>query len=251
MIENLKKNNVFQDCNAKMICSLIGGSTLYGLNNESSDVDYRGVFVATDKKFLSGLLTVDSIVTDGEIDSTYHEISRFIQLTRKSNTQVMEILFAPEEYFEYIDPIFDKVRANKFSLIDTDVLKSSLRGYVHSEYRLATGERTGRLGGKRKNALELHGFSPKNFVQILRLCRVGQIFFESGEYMVRVSDFDQDFHNLLMDIKNYPIKYDCEQLKAMVDEEFKKLNNIIDNSKVSFKFDIDLAADIILESRNL
>lgn len=234
-----------------MICSLIGGSHLYGLNNHTSDVDYRGIFVSTDKKYISGFQKVESIVTNGEIDSTYYEIGRFLQLMRKSNTQVMEIMWAPESSFEYKHPIFDKIRENKYNLINSEALKSSLRGYIHSEMRLATGERSGQLGGKRKAALEKYKFSPKNFVQILRLCKVGQIFFDTGEYMVKVSEFDEIYHWLLMDIKNSPESYTCEQLKELVEKSVAVLDVIIDNSKINFKFDIDLASDIVIEARTL
>ena len=251
MIENLKKNNTYIDCGGQMICSLIGGSHLYGLNNKLSDVDFRGIFIANNKRYLAGFEKVDSIVTDGEIDSTYYELGRFLHLMRKSNTQVMEILFAPDSAFEYKHPIFDRIRENKFKLINTETLKFSLRGYIYSEMRLATGERTGQLGGKRKAALEKYKFSPKNFVQILRLCRVGQIFFETGEYMVRVSDFDKKYHDALMEIKNTPEKYSLEILKAMVELEYAILNKIMDESNVRYEFDIDLASDIILEARKL
>jgi predicted nucleotidyltransferase len=251
MIENLKKNNTFIDCDGKMICSLIGGSYLYGLNNAQSDIDYRGIFVANNKKYLAGFENVDSIVTDNEIDSTYYEIGRFLKLMRKSNTQVMEILFAPDSAFEYKHPIFDRVRDNKYKLINSETLKNSLRGYIYAEMKLATGERTGQLGGKRKAALDKYKFSPKNFVQLLRLCRVGQIFFETGEYMVKVLDFDEKFHQVLMDIKNTPENYNLELLKAMVELEYEALNKIMDESMIRYVFDIDLASDIILEARKL
>ena len=73
----------FLNCKGELLCQLIGGSTLYGLNNENSDIDYRGLFIATDKKYVAGLETIDSIVQTGEIDSTYYSLGRYIQLLRK------------------------------------------------------------------------------------------------------------------------------------------------------------------------
>jgi hypothetical protein len=247
---SIENHEAYKNCEGKMICQLIGGSTLYGLNTPESDIDFRGLFVATNKKYLANLDTIESIVQNGDIDSTYYEISRYIKLLRKSNTQVLEILFAPSSAFTYKHPIFEEIVDHAYDLIDTDVLKNSLKGYVFSELRLATGERSGQLGGKRKKSITEFGFSPKNFVQILRLCKVGIEFFTSGKYMVNIKDFNQKYWEMLMDIKTNPKCYTCEQLNSMVDEQFQILITVMDQSKLKYKFDPNIAADIILNARN-
>lgn len=247
----ITEHEAFKKCEGKLICSLVGGSNLYGLNTPESDIDYRGLFVAQEKKYLAGLDKIESIVQTGDTDSTYYEIGRYLQLLRKSNTQVLEILFAPDNAFIYKNPIFDELRENRYNLFDTNVLKNSLKGYVYSEIRLATGERSGQLGGKRKKAVENYGFSPKNFTQILRLCKVGIEFFNSGQYIVNIKEFDSEYWETLMNIKTRPSFYTCEFLKTMVEIEFEKLTKAMDKSKIRFKFNADIAADIILKSRNI
>jgi hypothetical protein len=116
--------------------------------------------------------------------------------------------------------------------------------------RLATGERSGRLGGKRKEVVTQYGFSPKNFVQIMRLCRVGQRLFTDGDYMVNVQLSDPSFHEELMDIKTQPQKYTVEQLKARVASEYDLLVQAMDNSSVNYSFDSELAADLIMTARD-
>lgn len=246
---SIYQNNSFVQSKSVMMCQLIGGSTLYGLNTPESDVDYRGLFLATDNKYVAGFATVESIVQTGETDSVYYELYRYLTLLRKSNTQVLEILFAPEKSFTLKTTAFDEIRDFKYELIDSEVLKKSLQGYVYSEMRLAVGERTGRLGGKRKESLNKHGFSPKNFVQILRLCRLGQTFFNRGEYIVNFKDSDEKFHSLLMEIKTQPQNFTCEQLKKMVEVEYESLLSEMDNTKISYKFNADLAANLLLKFR--
>jgi len=247
---SIYQNNAFVNSKARMLCQLVGGSTLYGLNTPDSDVDYRGLFLATDKRYVAGFEKVDSIVQNSEeVDASYYELMRYLQLLRKTNTQALEILFAPSNSFTVTSLEFAELRENRYNLIDSEVLKKSLQGYVYSEMRLATGERTGQLGGKRKESLQKHGFSPKNFVQILRLCRVGQVFFNSGDYMVKVADHDPKFHEFLMEVKTQPQNFTCEQLKTLVEAEYKALLYAMDNTKVSYKFDVDLASDIILRAR--
>jgi hypothetical protein len=247
----IKQHPTFLNCGGELLASLVAGSNLYGLNTEDSDVDERGLFLATDKKYITGFDTVESIVQTGDVDSTYYELVRYLKLLRKSNTQVLEIVFAPDTSLLHTTPIFEEIRKNKYNLIDTHILKASLKGYVFSEIRLATGERSGQLGGKRKAAVEKYGFSFKNFVQILRLCKVGQVFFTSGEYMVKVKDFDSDYHDMLMEIKTKPENFTKDGLSIIVDEEFKKLEKIMDDSKIVYNFDVELAADLVMKARGL
>jgi hypothetical protein len=248
---DITEHEAFKKCDGKLICQLIGGSNLYGLNTPESDTDFRGLLVAQNKKYITGFETIESIVQTGEVDATYYEIGRYLKLLRKSNTQVLEILFAPEKAFIYKHPIFDFIVENRYKLFDTDVLKNSLKGYVFSEIRLATGERSGQLGGKRKKAVETFGFSPKNFTQILRLCKVGIEFFTSGQYMVNVKEFDPKYWELLMSIKTNPSSYTCDDLSHLVDQKFEELCKVMENSDVRFKFDVDLAADIVEQARNI
>jgi hypothetical protein len=190
-------------------------------------------------------------VTESPHDATYYEIGRYMGLLRKTNTQVLEILFAPKESFTYTHPFFDKVRENRYSLIDSDKLKSSLKGYVFSEMKLATGERSGRLGGKRKEKVNQFGFSPKNFVQIIRLCVVGNHFFNTGEYMVNVKDHSKELYDKLMDIKTNPSNYSLNELKDEVYSRYADLIDAMDQSKIKYEFDDELAANLILEARKI
>lgn len=248
---NIQEHLSFIKYDSSLLCSLVGGSNLYGLATADSDVDYRGLFVARAPLHKSGLHTITNIVTNSPHDATYYEIGHYMSLLRKSNTQVMEILFAPHESFTYRSSFMIELYHYRYSLINTEVLKNSLRGYVYSELKLATGERSGRLGGKRKDAVLNYGFSPKNFVQILRLCEVGKRFFESGEYVVNVADFGTEFHMLLLDIKTNPSSYTCETLEKLVSDSFAELNLVMDRSKLDYDFNENLAAELILGAREL
>lgn len=246
---NITEHDSFKKCKGQLLSQLVGGSTLYGLDTKDSDIDYRGMFIALDNKYASGLDKIESIVQTGEVDAAYYEITRYLSHLRKSNTQVLEMLFAPDSAFIVKTRIFDLIRENKFNLIDTEVLKNSLKGYVFSELKLATGERSGRLGGKRKQMVADYGFSPKNFVQIFRLCEVGIRFFEDAEYMVNVKEFNPEYHKFLMDIKVNPNLYSKEFLEEEVNKKYLELVEAIESSTVKFEFDIELAASIIIEAR--
>lgn len=230
---------------------LVGGSTLYGLNNENSDIDIRGIFSLSNPAQILGLdlykaKSFDSYTINNEdVDGSLHELRHFIYLLSKTNTQVLDVLFAPEEAFFFKDSYIDLMRENSSRLIDSGQLYNSMKGYIHNEIRLLLGERTGKLGGKRKDALDTYGYSYKNLVQVLRLSFAAQTFFETGTYPVKISDFNQNLHDELMDIKNNPSKYSYDYAQKRSEHLITDLERHYAQRVVDLTFDHDFANSII------
>ena len=201
----------------KILAKLVGGSHLYGLNTPESDLDERYIYAYDDVPNIIGLDKNECIDhRDGEEDLLGFELRRFLQLLRKTNTQVVEMLYADESAFSILTPEFKLLRENKMKLIDQDQFYKSMRGYIHGETRLANGERTGRLGGKRKEQLDKYGFSPKNFCQLIRLCVCGTQFLKTGEYPVNVSKTNPRLGEWLIRLKTQPQEFTKEQLNEAV-----------------------------------
>lgn len=200
----------------KALCKYIGGSHLYGLDTPESDVDERGVFMNTDPLYIYGFNKLDSISkVSTEEDVTMYELTQFLRLATRSNTQILECLFAPRGAFTQLEPDFEEwVLDKKEHFLNTYQLFKSLEGYIYNEMRLALGERTGLLGSKRKASLETYGFSPKNFSHLFRLAECGTHFFKTGVYPVKLSDFNPAMHDLCMDIKVNPSKFDKRNLQS-------------------------------------
>ena len=201
----------------KTLCTYLGGSHLYGMNTPESDIDERGVFMNTDPLYVYGFHRLDNQVKQtAQEDVVMHELTQFLKLATKSNTQTLECLFAPLDAFTSLDHDFEvRVLDQKERFLNTDQLFKSLDGYLFNEMRLALGERTGLLGSKRKNALEKYGFSPKNFSHLFRLATCGIQFFKNGVYPVRIIDFDEEMHDLCMDVKTNPGKFDKKALETL------------------------------------
>ena len=246
---NIKEQNSFKDCGGKLLAALIGGSRLYNLNSPDSDYDERGVFYATNPCYLAGLNKIESIVLTGETDATYYELVHFFSLLRKSNTQVLEILFAPDKAFTELPDDFKWIRENGNELFCSETLKSSLQGYYHSEMRLATGDRSGRLGGKRKEAVETYGFSYKNFCQMIRICLLGINLFKRDRVIVDSREYGDAEYSLLMEIKTQPQNFTKDQLVEIANGYFRKLLAAMDSSSVKHEFNKNLAAELILQIR--
>ena len=136
-----------------MLCKTLGGSTAYGLNTPSSDIDYRGVFVNDDPAKILGLDKMLHIKKQETDDIVYYEVRKFMQLLRQGNTGALEILYSEILPFDNTY-YFQIIQSYREKFVDVDKMFLCLRGYMQGERRLANGERTGQLGGKRKLAFE-------------------------------------------------------------------------------------------------
>ena len=197
--------------NRKLLVRVMGGSHSYGLSTPTSDVDYRGVFVNTDLSHLLGLKKDEILVSqNNEEDTVMTEFRHALKLLKNANTQVVELLYT--DTFETVTTEWREVVACREKLVDSTTLFKCLRGYMQGELKLANGERSGKLGGKRKESLEKYGFSPKNFVQLFRLAWAGKLYFEKGYFPVNVKLEDPQWATSLLDLKMHPTHYTKDQL---------------------------------------
>ena len=231
----------------KYLVKTLGGSTAYGLNTPTSDTDYRGVFLNTEPAKILGLSRFDVVQKQETEDEVYYEVRKFFELLKEGNTGALEILFTDPTNYLLMDASFATVVENRHQFVDTEKMFRCLLGYMQSERRLANGERTGLLGSKRKAQLDKHGFSPKNFTQLFRLCWAGMVLFETGDFPVHVASRDVEMHNLLFSIKTQPQNFTKGQLNLMVDEREVAFKKSFENRKVTRVFNLDLANELLRE----
>lgn len=226
----------------KIIAKYLGGSHLYGLNTPKSDLDERGVFINTEPQFILGLDRFEeqrNQISEEQIDIVYKEICHFFKLLRCANTEALETLFAEEGAFSLLEEEMWEIRKNAMQYVSTDLLFSCLKGYMQSEYRLALGERKGQIGGKRYAQLQVHGYSPKNVVQLLRLSYVGKKFFETGVFVVNMKN--EPIFDDLMRIKTQPETFSLEEVKKAYSRAEEELKIAFENKKINLTFNEKLA----------
>lgn len=229
--------------NREILCLAKGGSHAYGLETPTSDVDWRGVFVNTDVSYLVGLKRDEILVEQNdEKDLVMTEFRHALRLLRGANTQMIELLFSrfvsPNEI---LNDSWWLTQYYRDRLVNSEKLFSSLRGYMQGELKLANGERTGKLGGKRKEAIDKFGFSPKNFVQLFRLAWAGKIYFEKNYFPVNVKREDYEFSEYLLNIKTNPSSFNKEQLNQVAAEFEEKLKLAFENRETNNVFSDEVA----------
>jgi len=132
-IENIKSEN-------RLLYQYVAGSTLYHCNEEGSDVDTKGLFIATpdemfglgfDKQFrdrYKGVIDLySSQIGDDKADNVIYEVGKYMSMLLSSNANVLESLFVPEDMM-IIKPhkCLDGLFANR----DKFVTKACFRPFI-------------------------------------------------------------------------------------------------------------------------
>lgn len=223
---NIQENNI--------LCKCIGGSHLYGLNTPQSDEDIRFIYKFDNFNDFAGLDSNQNShwqdKNDGK-DIEGKEFRHCLRLLEGGNTQIIELLF--NENWKILTPFWRVVQINRQKLINPKKLFSCLLGYINGERRLAFGDRTGRLGSKRKNDLDLYGFSPKNVAQLLRLSYCGSVFFNTGYFPTNIKN--EPFFDFLFNIKTKPKDFNKDYLLAKTYEAEEALKIDFDKHEISHK----------------
>lgn len=116
------------------------GSHLYGTDTPTSDLDYKGVFVAEqDDVILNRAAETYNMSTGGkegsntvdDIDLELIELRKFMWDLSKSQTYAVELLFANEESVQFSTPAFDFLRENTEDLLTSNMM--SFVGYCVSQ----------------------------------------------------------------------------------------------------------------------
>ncbi len=229
------------------VCKYLGGSHLYNLNTESSDIDSRGIFLHTDIKYIIGMDKFEHFQNiENGADEKYKEFRHYMSLLRKSNSEAVEALF--NKNFTEISPLFKKVQDLKFELLDSEKLFKCLMGYMHGELKAANSVVTGRLGAKRKESIERFGFSKNNFCHLLRLGFCGRVFFKKGYFPVNIKEECEKEWDFLYRIKTEPQYFKVEYLNQCALLSETMLKEAFDKREKNFKFNENLANELIFEA---
>lgn len=114
-----------------VIYRCIVGSRAYGLDNESSDVDRRGIYLPPADIHWS-LYGVPEQIEHKETEECYWEMQKFLTLCLKANPNVLECLYTP--LVEYTTPLARELLEMR-SVFLSKLVYQTYNGYVMSQFK--------------------------------------------------------------------------------------------------------------------
>jgi len=156
-----------------VIYRCVTGSRAYGLDEEDSDTDVRGVFVAP-PDLLWSLQGAPEYLEKGQMEEAYWEIRKFCVLALKANPNVLECLFSPIVLAS--TPAGDGLLTLRDAFLSRFV-HQTFNGYVMSQFKKL--ERDLRVAGEPKW---------KHVMHLIRLLLSGITLLSTGTMEIRVLD---------------------------------------------------------------
>jgi hypothetical protein len=114
----------------EIICLVTYGSHLYGTATETSDKDFRGIFMPSkwDLVLNKKLATKKDY---GEEDTEYFPLHKFIDLALQGQTIALDMLFAPEELTVITSPLWERMKAERESFLFKEM--NAFVGYARAQ----------------------------------------------------------------------------------------------------------------------
>lgn len=228
----------------KIIAKYFSGSVSYGLLTKDSDVDVSFLFIHDEISKILGLDRHDhQNHKDDTIDSQGYEIRHFLGLLRKGTTGSLEMLH--NEVWLEKSPEMDYIQSKRKFLLDSDRIYKVLRAYSYSERQLIFARaHQGRIGEKRKKAIEQYNYSFRNASHAIRLIRAGVLFFKTDKYPVNIIEADKEYGQLIYSIKTNPSSHKPEDIEARLIDMEKELDTAYEKRATHYKFDDKVANEI-------
>lgn len=206
------------------------GSHAFGLANENSDTDIRGIFLPTADQDWSLYETPEQIeFKDDDNDEVYWELEKFIKLALKANPNILETLWTPKVI--QADPIAKQLRDSRTAFLSKHLYKT-YSGYVLSQFR------------RMKNAFENKGhYKQKHAMHLIRLLHSGINALKTGEIMIDVSKH----RDQLLAIKSGELTF--EQVRRLALDLDKQFQTEFETTNLPEQPDFKTANELLIQAR--
>ena len=174
------------------------GSKAFGLSDENSDDDLRGIFLPPARLHWSLRRLPERIeMVDQAHDEVYWELEKFLRLALKANPSILETLWTPLVLFA--DETALELRSLRQAFLSKHIYKT-YSGYVLSQLR------------RMANASKSTGsYKPKHAMHLVRLLHSGIAVLETGEILVEVGEHRE----ALLGIRNGELSFEEVKHRAL------------------------------------
>ncbi|HWF20285.1 MAG TPA: nucleotidyltransferase domain-containing protein [Verrucomicrobiae bacterium] len=190
-----------------IIYRCVVGSRAYGLDNDESDTDRRGIYIAPAEMQWS-LFGAPEQFEDNASQSCYWELQKFLTMALKANPNILECLYSP--IVEKISPLGEELVAQRHAFL-SQMIFQTFNGYAMSQFK------------KIEQDIRNHGeVRWKHAMHLLRLLFSGAATLRTGAVPVRVED--ESLRNRLLTVKRGELPW------AEVDNWRKELHRDFENA---------------------
>ncbi|MGB5963779.1 MAG: nucleotidyltransferase domain-containing protein [Coleofasciculaceae cyanobacterium] len=156
-----------------VIYRCIVGSKAYGLDDENSDTDRRGIYLPPAELHWS-LSNLPEQLDNKATEECYWEMQKFLTLALKANPNILECLYTP--LVETVTPLAEELLAMR-QLFLSQLVYQTYNGYVMSQFK------------KLEQDLRTKGvIKPKHAMHLIRLLLSGITVLREGTLIVRVEE---------------------------------------------------------------
>jgi uncharacterized protein len=156
-----------------VIYRCIVGSKAYGLDDENSDTDRRGIYLPPAELHWS-LSGIPEQLDNKSTEECYWEIQKFLTLALKANPNVLECLYTP--LVETVTPLAEELLSIRHFFL-SQLVYQTYNGYVMSQFK------------KLEQDLRTKGvIKPKHAMHLIRLLLSGITLLKEGTVIVRVAE---------------------------------------------------------------
>ena len=203
-----------------LICKVLHGSRLYGLENPESDYDFKTISLPTMKDCLLMKATKQSFEGSDEENNIEQEsfcLQRFLKLAQNSESIVIDMLHCSDHHLISSSEIFEDLRKNKTKFY-TKRMVGAL-GYAKN-MALKYGFRADRLDAAKKLHVILENAQSKG---VSRLYQIWDDLPDGEHYYKGVDDRNRNVDNRIFEVagkklqSTITIEYALEIVKKLLD----------------------------------
>jgi len=221
----LGRNDLFD----RVIFQCVIGSQAYGLSDERSDVDRRGIYLPPADLHWSLYGTPEQLECH-ETQEAYWELQKFINLALKANPNVLECLYSP--LVEKATPLGQELLGRR-SIFLSRLVFQTYNGYVMSQFKKMQADIRNQGQVKWKHVMHL-----------IRLLLSGIHVLREGEVPVRV---DAKFRDSLLGIKRGEMPWsETERWRKSLHVEFEQA---LEQTRLPERPDYVAANEILIRAR--
>jgi hypothetical protein len=208
----------------------VTGSRAYGLDNDASDTDLRGIYIAPSELQWS-LFGAPEQFEDNTAQTCYWELQKFLTMALKANPNILECLYSP--LVDKITPIGQELIAIRHVFL-SQMIFQTFNGYAMSQFK--------KIEQDLRNQGEVRW---KHAMHLIRLLLGGAEALRTGTIPVRV----HAHRARLLDVKHGNISWN--EVDAWRQELHRDFEKALSETELPERPNYEKANQLLVRSRRL